>query len=146
IGLHRVVGCAKIDGLGDDLLLSAARTDRLVIDAMSDFLLILGSPLRVSGLGEGRACAGDVDRVGRQCRCGQSHTDGNLLEDAFEHEGNPVGQSGESGYKSVDRGIVGEQCDMSMTSCHMAYQPFPPSSCISTSCRFTGLLRLRTRT
>src|SRR5690606_12436532 len=101
--LHRIVGSAEVNCLGDDLLLAATGTDGLVVDAVAGFLVELGCPLGVGGVREGRARAGDVDSVcGQGCR-GQSHANGNLLECTNEHEWCPLRQSGESTSNSDER-------------------------------------------
>ena len=88
-GFHRVVRRAEINRAGNDLLLAATGSDRLVVDACTGFLLILRCPLCIDG--ERKRCTGtgDVGGLSRQRGCRKRHTDGKLFEYAFEHEGVP---------------------------------------------------------
>jgi hypothetical protein len=85
--LHGIVRGAEIDGLGDDLLLAAARTDRLVVDRVVGGCLVVRRPLGVDGVRERCAGAGHVGGLDGKHGGAQRDAQGNLFEDTFEHLG-----------------------------------------------------------
>ena len=72
---QRHVGGAERDGLRLDLLDAAARTDRLIIEAVAGLLPIGIRPFRVDRIREGGTRPRDVGGVGRgegDTRCGSN--------------------------------------------------------------------------
>ncbi len=85
--LHRVIRGAEVDGLCNDLLLAAARTDGLVVDRVVGRSLVVGRPLGVDRVRERCAGAGHVGGLDGENGGAQRDAHGNLLEDTFEHLG-----------------------------------------------------------
>lgn len=62
--IHRAIGGAEIDGAIGDLLDARAGTDGLIIELnLGVFLVVLGEPFRIDGIGERGACTVDQKRV-----------------------------------------------------------------------------------
>src|SRR5690606_29454726 len=87
VGLEGVVRGAEINRLGLDLLLAAARADRLVVHGVVGGGLVVGRPLGVDGVRERSAGASDVGGLDGENGAGQCGADSNLLEDTVEHSG-----------------------------------------------------------
>src|SRR5690606_23636296 len=83
--VQRIIGSAEIHCFCDDLLLTAARTDRLVVNLVTSGCVVCGSPFCIDWIREGGASTCDVGSLSAQGSSTKRSGDGEFLESGFQH-------------------------------------------------------------